>query len=128
MIINMKTEKLKISEDGTVPLIINDVKVTYAESELNTNWLLNKILCAKNLQITQIDDKQLQKFLEILCISKLKMPDGTDSLEWLKKRIAKRYEQSQNQRGMTWDIISHRYRFILEQIDILLATRSVNDS
>lgn len=124
----MKTEKLKISEDGTVPLIINDVKVTYAESELNTNWLLNKILCAKNLQITQIDDKQLQKFLEILCISKLKMPDGTDSLEWLKKRIAKRYEQSQNQRGMTWDIISHRYRFILEQIDILLATRSVNDS
>jgi len=120
-------ENLKVAQDGTVPLITNSIKVKYASSEINTNWLLNKILGTKHLQITQIDDNQTLKFLGILCASNLKMPDGTDSLEWLKKRISKRYDQSLSQRGMTWEQISRRYQFIREQIDILLVTRNQND-
>jgi len=120
-------ENLKVAQDGTVPLITNSIKVKYASSEINTNWLLNKILGTKGLQITQIDDNQTLKFLGILCASNLKMPDGTDSLEWLKKRISKRYDQSLSQRGMTWEQISRRYQFIREQIDILLVTRNQND-
>jgi len=120
-------ENLKVAQDGTVPLITNSIKVKYASSEINTNWLLNKILGTKHLQITQIDDNQTLKFLGILCASNLKMPDGTDSLEWLKKRISKRYDQSLSQRGMTWEQISRRYQFIREQIDILLVTRSSRD-
>jgi hypothetical protein len=121
-------QNLKVAQDGTVPLITNSIKVKYAASEINTNWLLNKILGTKGLQITQIDDDQVLNFLGILYASKLKMPDDTDSLEWLKKRISKRYDQSLSQRGMTWEQISRRYQFILEQIDILLAIRSTNDS
>ena len=118
----------KVGQDGTIPLVTSDIKVKYASSEINTNWLLNKILGTKNSQITQIDDADVLKFLGILCISKLIMPDGTDSLKWLKKRIAKRYDQSLSQQGLTWEKISRRYQFINEQIDVLLATRNQDDS
>jgi hypothetical protein len=116
-------KRYEINEDGIIPIITNDIKVVYSKNEINTNLLLNKVLGTRNLQITQIDDLQLSNFLTILNESKLMMPDGTDSLMWLKKRISKRFDQSLTQRGQTWEDISRRYRFILEQIDVMLATR-----
>jgi len=115
-----KKIKLQISEDGTIPLILDDIKVVYSENEIDTNWLLNKILCTKNKQITKISDDELTVFLGILVKSKLEMPDGTSALKWLKERIEKRYDQSMLQRGLAWEEISRRYQYILQQIDILL--------
>ncbi|MDO8640063.1 MAG: hypothetical protein Q7R33_00800 [Nitrosarchaeum sp.] len=125
----VKTEKLlQIREDGTIPIITGDFKVKYTESEINTNWLLNKLLGTKNLQITKISHEDVLKFLVILDQTRLEMPDGTDSLVWLKKRIGKRYEQSLTQRGQSWEDISSRYQFILQQIDLILALRTINQT
>lgn len=115
-----KKIQLQISEDGTIPLILDDVKVVYSETEIDTNWLLNKILGSKNKQITKISDDELMAFLQILAKSNLEMPDGTSALKWLKERIEKRYDQSKVQRGLAWEEISRRYQYIIQQIDILL--------
>jgi hypothetical protein len=124
----MKVKKIKdkdrVSADGTIPLITGGVDVVYSKTEINSNWLLNKLLGTKGQQITKISDNDLMKFLTILDQSRLKMPDGSDSLRWLRQRLDKRYQESQVLSGESWDKISRRYQFILHQIDILLAIRS----
>ena len=115
-----KRIKLQISEDGMIPLVTDDIKVVYSENEIDTNWLLNKILNTKNKQITKISDDELTAFLGILVKSKLEMPDGMSAIKWLKERIEKRHDQSRLQRGLAWEEISRRYQYILQQIDILL--------
>ena len=122
-----KKIQLQVSEDGTIPAIVGDIKVIYSDNEINTNWLLNKMLGSKNKQITKISDEELNVFLTILHKSNLEMPDGTNSLEWLKGRISKRFDQSEMQRGHAWEEISRRYQYILQRIDILLAIRVSND-
>jgi disulfide oxidoreductase YuzD len=122
----MRKDKLKVFEDGTLPLITGDIKVTYSQKEFNTNWLLNKILGTKDKQITKITDDELMKFLFILEKSRLKMPDGMDSLEWLKPRLDKRYQDSRGKTGVTWENVSRRYQFIIHQIDIILAMRTLD--
>lgn len=109
-----------INPDIPIPKITNDIKVQYSSNEINTNWLLNKILGTKDKQITKISQDEIISFLNILYSSKLQMYDGTNSLEWLKNRIKKRYEQSQSQRGEFWEKISRQYQYILEQIDMVL--------
>jgi hypothetical protein len=123
-----KDKELYISADGTIPAAIGGIKVTYSETEFNTNWLLNKVLGTRNLQITKISDDEILKFLVILNETRLQMPDGTDSLLWLRQRLDKRYMDSQGQRGESWESISRRYQFILHQIDIMLATRAVKST
>lgn len=122
-----KRIKLQVSEDGTIPLITDDIKVVYSENEINTNWLLNKILGTKNKQITKVNDDELNLFLTILEKSNLEMPDGTSSLSWLKERIYKRLGQAEKQRGGVWEVISRRYNYIIQRIDILLAIRDSKD-
>lgn len=122
-----KDRTLHISENGIIPIIADDIKVRYTDNQINTNWLLNKVLGTRGLQITKLPDNELLKFLNILSASRLKMPDGTDSLEWLKQRLDKRHNDSLGQRGLTWESISRRYRFILQQIDIILVTRMPDD-
>jgi hypothetical protein len=118
-----KKVKLQVSDDGIIPVITDDIKVVYSDNEINSNWLLNKILGSKNKQITKISDDELNVFLTILQKSNLEMPDGSNSLIWLKERINKRFEQTEIQRGHVWEEISRRYQYILQRIDILLATR-----
>lgn len=122
-----KKIQLQVSDDGTIPAIIGDIKVIYSENEINTNWLLNKMLGSKNKQITKISDEELNTFLSILQKSNLEMPDGTSSLKWLKGRISKRFDHSEIQRGHVWEQISRRYQYILQRIDILLAIRTNNN-
>jgi len=119
-----KKVKFAVHGDGTLPIITDDIKVVYSGNEINTNWLLNKVLGTKAKQITKITQEELLLFLNILDKSKLQMHDGSDSLQWLKKRISKRYEQSQLQRGESWENICRRYQYALEQIDLLLALRT----
>jgi len=109
--------------EAPIPLFTSGIKARYASSEINTNWLLNKILGTKDLQITKISQDEVLKFLGILYESKLQMHDGSDSLLWLKERIRKRFDQSTSQRGQSWEDITRRYRYILEQIDMLLVMR-----
>ena len=123
-----KNKNESLNPEAPIPLLVGDIKVIYAESEINTNWLLNQVLGTKGLQITKIPLDDVLKFLYILNESKLEMQDGTDSLLWLKQRISKRYSQSQSQRGQTWEDVSRRYQFILEQIDLLLVMRQQKDS
>lgn len=119
----MKKEPLRVREDGTIPIITDDIKVVYSSQEINTNWLLNQILGTKDLQITKISNDEVLKFLHILSIGNLVMPDGQDSLVWLKKRLRKRCEFASAARSEEWENVYKRYVFILEQIDILLATK-----
>ncbi len=111
--------------DGSIPSDIHRSGITYriSKSEINTNWLLNAILGTKDLQITKATDEQLQRFLEIVDKGNLEMPDGENGLRWLKKRLVKRFEDSQNRTGEAWYLASQRYGFVLEQIDIRLALR-----
>lgn len=110
--------------DGSIPNIHRSgIKYRVAKSEINTNWLLNAILGTKDLQITKASDEQIQRFLEIIDKGNLEMPDGSDGLLWLKKRLQKRFEDSQNQTGEAWYMASQRYGFVLEQVDIRLALR-----
>lgn len=120
----IKSEGLQVSADGTIPIITGDIKVVYSEQEINTNWLLNQILGTKDQQITKVSYDDIQRFLHILSISNLMMPDGSDSLTWLKKRLKKRFEDSLGQRGSNWEEVSKKYRYILEQIDLTLVTKS----
>ena len=116
-----KKEKLHVAADCTLPIFSDDIKVVFNEQDINTNWLLNQILNTKNQQITKISNEELMRFLGVLRMSNLKMPDGSDSLVWLKKRLKKRFDESQSQRGSTWEEVSGRYKFIVEQIDLLLS-------
>ena len=90
--------------------------------EINTNWLLNQILGGgkTNYQITKIDNDLLLKFLMVLDDGDLRMPDGRDSLVWLRDRTSKRYSEAQNNRGEEWAKTAERYRYILEQIDLIV--------
>lgn len=123
----MSKKKIKdedrVSADGTIPLVTGGVNVVYSKTEINSNWLMNKLLGTKDQQITKISDNDLMKFLMMLDQSRLKMPDGSDSLRWLRQRLDKRYQESQALTGESWDKISRRYQYILHQIDILLAIR-----
>ena len=121
-----KKFKVQLRGDDSVPFMSDDIKVVYSSKEINTNWLLNQILGTKNSQITKVSDDEIMKFLNILSVSNLKMPDGSESLEWLKRRLKKRFDDSITKRGQSWENISRRYRYILEQIDILLAIRPLD--
>ena len=90
--------------------------------EINSNWLLNQILGngKTNYQITKIDNDTLIKFLKVLDDGNLKMPDGRDSLVWLKDRVSNRYNEAQGNKGQEWFKTAERYRYILDQIDIVL--------
>jgi len=122
-----KNYKPQLRQDGSIPRFTDDIKVVYSKSEINSNWLLNQILGTKNKQITKVSDNEIQKFINILSMSNLEMPDKSDALVWLKRRLKKRFDDSSVQRGQTWENINKRYRYIINQIDILLAVRSQDD-
>ena len=118
-----KEKERQVHHDGTIPLITNDINIVYHKTEINTNWLLNQILGTKDKQITKVSDDEILNFLNILSVGNLEMPDGDDSLVWLKKRLKKRLKDAQTKRGESWENVFKRYRYILEQIDIILATK-----
>lgn len=112
-------------EDGSLPNSVHrsGIKYQVSKSNLDTNWLLNVILGTKDLQITKVSDDEVQKFLEIIDTGNLLMPDGELALEWLKKRLNKRYQESQSRDGETWYRTAARYGYIIEQVDMRLAFR-----
>jgi hypothetical protein len=90
------------------------------ESDLSVNWLLSQVFQLPDLQITKISNEELQKFLYLLDQSNLRMPDGKHSLIWIKDNLKEKLEMSKAQLGKSWERVTDRYRFILQQIDLIL--------
>jgi len=99
--------------------------MTFVKSfELNTNWLLNQVLGGgkTNLKITQVDNETVLQFLNFLKDNPFEMPNGEDAIRFVRNRIGLRYEQCQNQMSRQWEATRQRYRFIMNQIDLILVT------
>lgn len=107
----------------------NDIKYHYdqendsfvKEGQISVNWLLSQVLQIPDIQISKISNEDLQKFLHLLDQSNLRMPDGKHSLIWLKEDLRQKLEMAKGQLGQSWANITERYRFILQQIDFILA-------
>jgi len=96
-------------------MFVKDVRI-------DVNWLLNQILGAgkTKYQITKITDDQLFQFLTCLKDNPFTMHNDQNALSWIRERLALRYDQAQNQMSEQWEHIRQRYRFIIQQIDLIL--------
>jgi len=98
------------------------------EDEISVNWLVSQVLQKPGLQITKISNEELQTFLNLLDKSDLRMPDGKHSLFWLRDQLKEKSEMSSAKLGETWHQVTGRFRFIIEQIDmILISTENIKD-
>jgi len=98
------------------------------EDEISVNWLVSQVLQKPGLQITKISNEELQTFLNLLDKSDLRMPDGKHSLFWLRDQLKEKSEMSGAKLGETWHQVTGRFRFIIEQIDIvLISTENIKD-
>jgi hypothetical protein len=98
----------------------DDHGIYVKQSEISVNWLLSKVLQAEDLQITKVSNVQLLLFLKLLDSSNLRMPNGQHSLFWLKDQLTEKKNMASSQPGEVWVNITDRYRYILEQIDLML--------
>lgn len=104
--------------------------MTFVKSvEINVNWLLNQVLGGgkTNYQITKIDNDTVTQFLNFLKDNPFEMPDGQNALKWVRNRIGVRYEQCQNMMSKQWEQTRQRYRFIMNQADLLLISMDPKD-
>ena len=90
------------------------------KSEISVNWLLRQILADDHLQITKINNNQLHIFLKVLNESDLRMHEGEHAIVWLKNQLTEKRNMTKHKLGEKWEIISNKYQFIVEQIDLLL--------
>jgi hypothetical protein len=90
------------------------------EDDISVNWLLSQIFDLPKLQITKISNDDLQKFIDILSKSDLRMPNGQHSIFWLRDQIVEKLQMSNVKIGEAWYKVSIRYRFIIEIIDQVL--------
>ena len=97
------------------------------EREISANWLLSQVLGRKGLRITMVSNEDITAFLTILRESELRMMDGQHSLFWLRKRMKDRLDMSTAQDGESHYRASERYRYIIEQIDMILVGSDVKE-
>jgi len=90
------------------------------ENEISINWLVSNILNKKDAQITKLTNDEIIGFLQILDTSELRMPNGQHALFWLRTKLKDYYNITTSKDGEVWVPIADRYRWILEQIDIVL--------
>lgn len=91
------------------------------DSEISVNWMLSCALGSEEeLQITKVSNEQILKFLNLLDTSDLRMPDGKHSLIWLSDKLKERFAMASAKDTHAWEVITERYRYILEQIDLVL--------
>lgn len=98
----------------------DDRQVYVKASDISVNWLLSKVLQKENLQITKVSNEQIVLFLKLLDSTNLRMPNGQHSLFWLKDQLGEKKNMSSSQQGEVWADVTDRYRYILEQIDLIL--------
>ena len=96
------------------------------DSEISVNWLLSQIL-GRNAQISKVSNADIMLFVTVLAESKLVMPDGRIALYWLREKMQGHYDESKNKLSRVWEDISDQYRFLLEQIDMILAKNNIKD-
>ena len=104
-----------------------DLGIYVKESEISVNWLLSQVLKKENLQISKVSDEEIQSFLLLLEQSNLRMPDGRHSLYWLKDKISERERGAKSKTGESFYILYERYKFIREQIDLILVGSNILD-
>lgn len=94
-----------------------------SRDEISSNWLLNQIFPEGKgeLKITEIDDEMVAELLNRFVDTKLFMPTGEHSLQWLKERLKIRLLQAEGQRTEAWERVRVRLRYVLVKIDMLLA-------
>lgn len=93
------------------------------EHQIGVNWLLNQIIGGgkTNHQITKIDDNLLHQFLMVLSENQFQMHDGTNVLRWIKNKLGMHHDQALNRMSQEWEHTRQRYRYIIQEIDIILA-------
>jgi hypothetical protein len=92
------------------------------DDELSINWLLSQVLNKSNLQITKISNEELNLFLTLLNDSDLRMPNGQHSLFWLREQLKEKMQLADSKTGESWHHTTIRFRFIIEQVDHILAS------
>jgi hypothetical protein len=92
------------------------------DSDISINWLISEILGKQNLQVSKVSNEEIHTFLSILDKTDLRMPDGKHSLFWLRDNLKEKIQMADAKTGEAWYKISERYRFIVEQIDIILCS------
>ena len=98
------------------------------ENELSVNWLVSNILNRQNLQITKISNDEVIELLNILDNSDLRMPNGQHSLFWLKAKLKEYCDMTSAKQGEVWVGVADRYRWIIEQIDmVLISTKNIQE-
>ena len=90
------------------------------ESDISINWLLNQVLGTEGLKITKVSNDEIYTFLGVLDKTNLRMISGQHSLFWLKNNIEEKRMMADAKTGEVWHNIADRYRFIIEQIDLIL--------
>ena len=93
------------------------------EHQIGVNWILNQIMGGgkTDYQITKIDDNMLHQFLVVLTENQFPMPDGSNVLRWVRNKLSMHHDQVINRMSQEWEQTRQRYRFIIQQIDIILA-------
>jgi hypothetical protein len=94
------------------------------EEDISINWLISQVLRQPDLQITKISNDQLHILLKLLDESDLRLPNGQHGLFWLSEKIKEKLLLAEGQQGEVWHDICTRYKFIIEQIDQVLAATS----
>jgi hypothetical protein len=92
------------------------------EHKISVNWLLNQILGGgkTDYQITKIDNNMLHQFLAVLSENQFTMPDGSNVLRWIRNRLSLHHDQILNKMSQEFEQTRQRYRFIIQEIDIIL--------
>ena len=109
------SDEFKIRFDETQGIFIR-------ESEISLNWILSEILGKSDLQITKVSNEEVIRFLSLLDKSNLRLPDGQHALLWVKEQVRQKRAMADSQNSEVWFKIAERYRYINEQIDMILVT------
>jgi hypothetical protein len=109
------SDEFKIRFDETQGIFIR-------ESEISLNWILSEVLGKPDLQITKVSNEEVISFLSLLDKSNLRLPDGQHALLWVKEQVRQKRAMADAQNSETWLKIAERYRYINEQIDMILVT------
>ena len=89
--------------------------------ELSLNWMASEILKIPGAQITKITNEEVEKFINILFVSDMRMPNGQHSLIWMKERLGDRHAMAKEQKTEAWENTANRYGYILYKLDMVLA-------
>ncbi|MFA5732683.1 MAG: hypothetical protein WC934_11845 [Acidithiobacillus sp.] len=87
------------------------------KSKLTPSWLYNQIMKSDRKQLLAASEADLYVFFKILKDGKLLMPDGNDSLTWMKMYFKLQLNELEKQLGTRSEWISDKIKYIISCLD-----------